>query len=145
MTAVASLSQVIIRPGEAGDASFIHSSWFNSYLRNSRWPGVVGPCFHAEHSEVIKRLMDRSEIRVAAWSEDPETIIGWCAVEEAKGLRAIHYCFVRKEFRRQGIASRIVGEFVSPGDTAVVTHRTTDADKIRWPIGWSYNPYPALR
>ena len=139
MTAVASLSQVIIRPGEAGDASFIHSSWLNSYLRNSRWPGVVGPCFHVEHSEVIKRLMDRSEIKVAAWSEDAETILGWICAEPT----ALHYVFVRKEFRRQGIAKQLA-EALIPG-IALVTHRTTDADKIRWPIGWSYNPYCALR
>ena len=166
MSASPSLGQVIIRPGEPADAAFVHSSWLKSYQHGGRtavsgqiapnvyapgWAATVGPmCYLAEHSGVIKRLMDRSDISVAAWSEDPETIIGWAAIEPCPGTLPpdsdepyfIHYCFVRKEFRRQGVARRLLSGTTAP---AIVTHRTADADRCPWPRGWTYNPYPGLR
>jgi GNAT superfamily N-acetyltransferase len=83
--------------------------------------------------------MDRGQVSVAAWSEDPETIIGWCCVE----VGVLHYAFVRKEFRRTGIARLLLDSMLT--DDVLVTHRTTDADRIRWPAGWRYNVYAGLR
>ena len=139
MTAAATLGQVVIRPGEATDAAFCHSSWLRSHLFNSKWSQLVGECYHHEHSEVIKRLLDRGEVRIAGWSEDPETIIGWCCVEPA----TVHYVYVRKEFRRRGIARLLLGPQCAPGIS--YTHRTTDWDRLHWPGERTYNPYPGLR
>ncbi len=55
----------------------------------------------AGHRELVPQLLARSRVRVAVPEGHPDLILGWAACE----ADCVHWLYVKKSFRRQGIAT----------------------------------------
>lgn len=100
---------VVIRPAEADDFALVFGSWCSSYERYSRLADYVRHYVGQNPTRVIdriaKRIVERgARVDVASWADDPMVILGWACSEG----QVLHYVWVRRDFRGQGIARQLV-------------------------------------
>lgn len=86
--------------------------------------------------------MDRCALTVAAYDEDPETILAWACTESNDRETIIHYCYVREGMRRMGLAKKLLAPLLSHSNI-VVTHWTDSAGKL--PDGWKFSQWKSYR
>jgi GNAT superfamily N-acetyltransferase len=109
---------------------------------------------------IIETLMSQAravgsttQVLVACDPQDEDTIYGFACGEKQLARALLHYVWVKPPFRRQGIASLLVGQLLgtSPAETApfVVSHASDQALRIvresgdlRGVIGGSSPAYP---
>lgn len=121
------------------DERLVVDSWLQSLRhgdaaqrRLSRGAYLVG------QRQVIDRLLARSEVRVAAWSQDPELVFGWACVEPARCV--VHYVYVKHRYRQRGVARVLLADLV--GRPCRYTHETLILTRaIQLPVGWVFDPY----
>lgn len=103
-----------LRAGTKADEAFIYHAW----LKTMRWHSQLGralgngiyPRLHAE----IARVLPRCKISIAHPVGDPDTIVGYVVVEKiqppppANMTGCVHFLYVKKAFRRMGIARRLI-------------------------------------
>lgn len=130
-----------IRDAVADDLNFILSSWLKSYRQSSQFAKHIPSRLYFEwHQKVIKRILERqtTRVRVAYTPEAPEVILGYFVAEEQGDIWVAHYLYVKKAFRRFGIAKEL---FNNVGYMEY-THMT---DECRWilnkVLSLVYNPY----
>jgi hypothetical protein len=132
------------RPGEPSDVPLIVSSWRKSYLNRDREGRAAYPLAHIPatvyfdgQSAIIARILGRASVQVAHAAEDPSHIIGWVCFEPA----VLHYVYVTGMWRKDGLASELVGMNVGTGGQ--YTHHTYAMKTLgkRWRL--RYNPYLA--
>lgn len=77
---------------------------------------VDDAAFFKNYNAFIGVLMERPKavIRLAVLTDEPDTVLGWCL----KDGETLHYVWVDKIQRKQGIAKELVGTFDK------VTHMT---------------------
>lgn len=88
--------------------------------------------YHAYFSTLLNR--PEALIKLAALSDDPDVILGWALIE----LDKVHYVYVKKDFRRKGIARALITEPFTR-----FTHVTKTA-LLLWPTKFSnakFNPF----
>jgi hypothetical protein len=49
-------------------------------------------------------------VLIACNKDDPHKIIGWAVYAFARKVPVIHYCYVRREMRRSGVAHRLLAD-----------------------------------
>lgn len=132
------MAEIILRPGIIPeDAGFVFSSWLKSYYGNSphnTW--IPKKIYQKEQAIIITKLLNRSDLSIAAMSEDERIIIGYLVYE--KGI--IHYVYIKEPFRGLGIGKKLIQEngFF---DKTKVTHLTHKGRKIQLKAGFIYSPY----
>lgn len=132
------LDTLVIRAANAGEWNRIRSDWKRSHLA-SAWAGAVGrEAYWPWQSEVVDRLLVDADVRVAVWSEDNYTIAGWSCSELP---RTLHYVYVLDEYRRAGIAKRLLAHLETP---LLYTHRTTVVAELPIPTTWTFDPRSAF-
>lgn len=138
MSAVALRAQdgIVLRPAEAGDRNYVLSSWLRSHRSDSGQARRQGPDYWERHHRVVEALLGRAATMVACWSDDPDVIIGWACTED----RTVHYVYVRKEFRRMGIARMLLEPMLREAGVQY-THTTNVVRMVRMPKGWTYNAW----
>lgn len=85
---------VAIRLGRPSDLAYVVDSWVKrGHDRGERMRDATAR---------VRAILARpdSVLRVACLPDDEDAIIGWAAIEGSK----LHYVYVRKEARKQGIA-----------------------------------------
>lgn len=109
-----------LRLGANSDHSFIFATWLRGlYYGNSFFRQIDKDSFFDRYTFVIQNTLFRPStvVTVAALKEDPDTIIGYSISEDFPEFRALHWVFVKLEWRGQGIARDII-----PDGVTVVTH-----------------------
>lgn len=124
---------------------FVYNSWLRSYRHGSSFAKPIeSRLFYDRHHQIISRILDRpsTKVFVASPKEDPETFIGYLVVEEGYGPAIVHFCYVKRPFRRLGVAKALCGAAGLNLNQCVYTHRTYDLESLesRYP-GLSYDPY----
>lgn len=113
-----------IRAPDGDDASFLLHSWLTSYLdwiRGDLQGGsaeaerLLKAAYFGEYKPRFVELLKRSTVLVACAPDDAWQILGWLAHEGA----TMHYCYVKRPFRRQGLAREL---FEAAGRPLLVTH-----------------------
>lgn len=100
-----------IRLGKPDDLAFVVDCWTKYEARSSR-----GRRFRDSTSHVRALLArDGSRLLVAHVPGEPDSILGWAATEDGvagpeRVPACIHYVYVRKDARRLGVASALIGE-----------------------------------
>jgi len=125
------LNEIEFRSAKTDDLHFIMAAWLNSY-RRSQWAGVVpNNMYHKTHRELITQLLARGMFLIVAVNkEDTDQILGFVAAEKSnKGIAVVHYVFVKDEFRRNGLATKLLSVLgvESNGGSFLYTFRTSDA------------------
>lgn len=128
-------TSISLRPAEESDLQYVVKSWLRSYWHDSDYARAQGRVYHVEHRRLVLRLIQQGAVTVAAWSGDPDTIIGFACTRAG----VVHYVYVREEFRRMGIAHLLVGPMAS--HPVEYTHRTSILRKLPLPAAWSFNMY----
>lgn len=126
----------ILRPATPSDHAFIVDSWLLSY-RNQALARDAGQAYVHDMKWLIRRLIDRSAVLVAADRDTPGAIWGWAATHGTTVL----YVYVRQEFRRRGIARMLLRPFLErPTTYTARTHH-----HVTVPPQWRYSFFDAIR
>jgi GNAT superfamily N-acetyltransferase len=150
-----------IRPPLPSDRALIIDNWQKSFLGQSRknphGNGDMSRVRRSDYFDGQERLIDAifrhpaTVVRVACSPEDESFIWGWvCA---APAARLLHFVYVSSGhttddvpiFRKQGIATRLMGEVFGEAfkrERLTLTHWTRVAPcyRERWML--NYNPFP---
>lgn len=122
-------------PSDVREYHFVVASWRRSYA-DSPFARMMGDAYREGHEALIKHLLARFPVLVACDPEDHETIWGWACT----GPGAVHYVYVKRKLRRQGVARRLVAPFVGR-DTSYSHMLTFGARDVVIPHGWRFNFY----
>jgi hypothetical protein len=126
---------VVLRDWKPSDRNFVIDSWVRSY-RGSTSALIPESIYFDSQRRLINALLERCQITIAGFDEDPDTILGWACTSSS----AIHYVWVRPQFRKQGIAKAMLAQFINA--PAVYTHKSYAIKKP--PTLWSFDPYHAF-
>lgn len=122
-----------IRPGKAEDRAFILSTWLKGQVFGDAWFAAIDKeAYFTNYSKYIEAILLKSDILVACLSEDEDVILGY----SISSLQALHWVFVKKPWRGQGIAKSLVAT-----DISVITSITKPGLAIAKKHGWSFNPW----
>lgn len=102
------------------DQSFIFATWLRGlYYGNSFFRQIEKDAFMEKYTFVIRNTIFRpsTSVNIAALKEDSDTIIGYSVTENFGEFDALHWVFVKLEWRGQGIAKDLI-----PDNVSVVTH-----------------------
>lgn len=131
----------VLRPAEESDRNFILGSWINAN-RNTTPRALDSDVYNRGHNKLCNALLDRCACLIAAFPEDHSYILGWAVTSSS----AVHYVWVRKEMRRQGIAKDLLKPYL--GKDTLYTHLPVRGDIVsnglQVPKGWRYDPYLAF-
>jgi GNAT superfamily N-acetyltransferase len=93
-----------------------------------------GASYRDGQYRVVKALLDRAVVRV---EEDAEGLVkGWLCFEPGD-IPLVHYVYVRKMYRGQGVMRRLLGELAHT--PCVYTHRARGLNGRKLPVGWQFN------
>lgn len=97
---------VNLRRATSDDLRFIAASWYDDYW--SRWgkKHCDRRLFHDGQGARIDRLLTRCDALVAYLPEVPDEVLGWAVLDDKHEV--VHYCYVKGEYRRMGIATGLV-------------------------------------
>jgi GNAT superfamily N-acetyltransferase len=137
MTAL--LELITVREMREEDKPFILSSWLKSHRAHCGWASS-GDFFNV-HRRVAEGLLARSKVFLAVQKDDPSAIVGWSCLD--RDDKHVHYVYVKRAFRRCGVAATLVGGYAR--GAALATHQPVPelADKLR-SAGWRINPAMAF-
>lgn len=105
------------------DQGYIASSWSKSILRGTHaWERHRTARNGHQINKLIDDVMDRSDTRalLRVRPHDPDAILGWVVYCAGAGTPIIHYLFVTKDARGDGIGSELLLHAGVKRDTAVV-------------------------
>lgn len=106
------MTEIAIRDLRPDDLRYVMDSWLKSYLagRTHAWRHVDYKRAVRGHRRVVDELRKRARIRIAVDPAADFVILGWaCADSEC-----LHYVYVKKKFRRAGIARVLIEDAGSP-------------------------------
>lgn len=105
--------------------AMIYSDFMKSLRYGNDWYALIDS---KSYFSIYKRLIDEyfsnphCVVKLACLTEDLDTCLGWSIAQNEK----LHYCFVKKDQRGQGI-----GESLIPEHFSQVTHLTKIGQAIR--------------
>lgn len=115
------------------DEPSIYSDWLKSARKARTFHGVTSQVFYFWMHAIIETLLDDASVTwlVACASDDPTKIYGWLCGHRATTLAGdqsvVHYVYVKKLYRRVGIATNLLERFV--GDAAIVASSMSEAGR----------------
>jgi hypothetical protein len=100
---------ISIIPADVSATNFLIKSWllgasaFNDFYFNDKTGWNQGM------QELIKQLLIRGiQIDIAVDPEDPEQFLGWIAHEEIGSQKILHWVYVKRVFRQNGICKALL-------------------------------------
>jgi GNAT superfamily N-acetyltransferase len=107
-----------VRAARPEDLNFIRATFLKGLYHGDTWFSLIPKSIFMEHYHpVIERLIATNDVWVACLADAPDVIIGYSIV--SKDFTTIHWVFVKKGWRKMGIARSIV-----PRYPEAVTHLT---------------------
>lgn len=125
--------------------SFIYATWLHSYKHGSYFAKrITNTIFFKWHHKVIEKILDRDSVKilVASPKEEPNIVLGYLVYETMEDKQVIHYIYVKKSFRRFGIATKLLKESGVELKDCSFDHWCFDTDWICAKLPTLiYNPY----
>jgi len=136
-------STLLIRTAQRADASFIIHSWLTSFREGDWVEGVPNQVYFHAHHKVVESILTRATVLVLCLPDAPEVMFGWICVEACENGLIIHYLYVKNEFRKNRLASKLLNEVLEAEKPDVVfcTHRVRPMGFEFKKRGYIYNPY----
>lgn len=128
----------IIRPALPTDMPFIYATWLNHQYEGASWFRCIPrSIFKKNYRRIIDDIIRNkaSSIHICCLEDDYDVILGYAVTQRIHGGHALHWIFVKEDWRRNGIAKKLI-----PDSIQVVTHLTDHAKRIK-PKSWIYNPF----
>ena len=86
--------------------------------------------YTVEQGEVLSRVMDSADVWVAVSPDDTWQILAFIIAGRARSALVLHYVYVKRVYRRLGLATQILKTMAGDRRKLVFTHRTAGWD--RW-------------
>jgi hypothetical protein len=119
------------------DINFVLATWLRGlYYGDSIFSYMNKDTFMKKYKEVILNLIYKvpsTSVRIACLKEDPGTILGYVILSSP---HCIHWVFVKKSWRKIGIARDLV-----PSSVNTVTHVTRIGLSIMTKKNWQFDPF----
>jgi GNAT superfamily N-acetyltransferase len=135
-----------VRPYQPQDIALITDSWIREIPATRQGEYLRGHVVKHFHPPLIKRALVSGTCLVACDNEDPTVVFGYVVGKYAADGDVIHFLYVKKAFRKMGIAAELMKRFKRK-DKACFTHYTR-AVKVKRKgsqmFGYEdlyYNPY----
>ena len=115
----------MIRAPRPSDQAFVASSWVRSMSRTRAESPKIG--------RDVDLILERHDTRCLIDSErrDDNRIRGWICYADVPSMPTLHYCYVRQEFRREGIATQLLDEAgIKKDAVSIYTHHSRDANRM---------------
>jgi len=134
---------VEIRRARKSDIPFITSSWLKSNRYGYMVQSVPNTAYYYQHHKILEQVIPRSVVLVACNHEDPDQILGWMCAEVVDTAMVLHYVYVKKSFRKFGLATRLVETMRKVEDPPAImtTHSNREVRDILEDKEIMYNPY----
>lgn len=125
---------IAFRGGVLDDRNFILATWLKGLYHGNSWFKQIDPTiFMNKYQKVVFQILNdpHTEVRLAVLKDEPSVILGYSVL----GPRTIHWVFVKKSWRKVGIARALCPEEV---DTC--TH-LTDVGRSLKPKNMKFDPF----
>ena len=141
----------VVREAVESDHACVFATWLHSYRHNSQFTKrIPDGIYYSKHHSVIENLLKRSKLVIATTEEDTSVILGWSCYESSESIAGlivpaiIHYVYVKPDFRKAGVATKLLEEVAGPG--VMYSHETFMVrglmmSKLKRPV---FNPYAAM-
>jgi GNAT superfamily N-acetyltransferase len=140
------MQSIEIRQATKDQLSFVFATWLRNYKHSSQFARKIkNATFFKWHHLVIERIFERpgTQVLVATPQGESEPILGY-AVLEQQDCPVVHYVYVKDDWRKMGIATKLVAASRLPLEKAVFTHYTSALDELgllKKYTALEYNPY----
>lgn len=88
---------------------WLSSFWDSRYARRFHYPGGKRD-YEAKHGARIRKLLERSDVRIAC---DPSDENIWYAFAVVEGASTVHYAFVKRSFHRNELSADLLRELLA--------------------------------
>jgi ribosomal protein S18 acetylase RimI-like enzyme len=131
--------KILHRELRAEDRNFVLGTWLHHARRRVWRHDPAGSDYDAGHSAAIAACLSRSSATVACLADDEYVILGWACWERG----VLHYCYVKPEFRRLGIARSLLAlAGLLEDDELTCSHWSPDLKSSFGRDRWvRYDPY----
>jgi len=131
----------MIRPLKQLDEDFIYHSWIHSVKCPTK---AVSSMTRAVIDEVVKS----KDILVFCPDDDPDHIIGWIAHGQLEDTPLLHFIFVKKDFRKEGIGTELIKAAFTDIDTIFSCYWSYHMQQMnarqKWGVKFISNLLPAF-
>ena len=114
---------------------FILKSWLRSYRLSHQYVGHRDAVYYRVHGKIAINLLRQSRIIDSYDKTDKTHAYGYLVYEISPPHLILHYIYVKKSFRRLGIARALLADLLSRehGYTSlIVSHCPVDRSISRW-------------
>lgn len=134
-----------IRPAKSTDINRIYSDWLRSYRQNSTsMKELPEKVFFDEHRRVINGILKTGTVLVLADCADDYVVAGFICFESD----VLHYIYVKKDFRKLGLASELMeAANFKRGRELLTSHSVYSFAPVQFFKNYltTFNPYKAFR
>lgn len=127
---------IVIRPStnSGEDFAFIYNTWVQSFRNqiDNKWQDYQH--YKAKQSLIIQSILKRTnstKVLLASYADDPDTYLGWICYEQLTKFKVVHYMYVKKIYKRNGIAKMLLTRAGFKIDKPIpCSHATYILDKV---------------
>lgn len=108
--------------------NLILAKWMRSFRRGNDFIKLIdSDSYYAAYTHYVLHVLARpgAELRMAVLADDRDVVLGFAIIEKS----TLHYVFTNKDFRRNGIATSLIG---NPKKIEWITHLTKSGLNL-WP------------
>ena len=136
------MKDILIRDYVPSDEDFIFDSWLNNYQATSYFAKRMRKqTFMKFHPIIANAIVRRPETVIKIAGDADFTIFGYIVAELIPGAPVVHYCYVRPEFQKLGIA-RMMFDALGIKGAFEVSHWTPVLNEIHFKHRiFDFNPY----
>lgn len=127
------------------DKSFIYNSFLISYKAHSMSKYISNFIYFEQQAKIITELFKISTTLIACFPEAPDEIMGYIIYEYLKSTPIVHWCYIKKNFRHNGMFRTFLETITNPDHTAIIcTHIPDYFGNLQYKIQdkrLTYDPY----
>jgi GNAT superfamily N-acetyltransferase len=145
-----------VRAAHQSDVPFLTSTWLKSARDAFHYRGIPNTVYYDNMHFILEQVLPRATVLVACDPDAVNVVYGYVVGEVIDGCLTIHYCYVKKAWRRMGILSLLFRRLLEHerdfGRYFQVTHRSKafkrffDSRQVDGliPAQWEYTYNPFL-
>jgi GNAT superfamily N-acetyltransferase len=132
----------MIRDLKPIDEDFVYDSWLRSVRCPTRMVTDMTRC-------LVDYIKSIGNIKIYCADDDEDHIIGWISFGQLEGTKLLHFLFVKKDFRGNGVGTELLKHvYPEREDTVFCTYWSFHMQQIdarrRWNTKFSSNLLPAV-
>lgn len=133
------------RPLKPSDMNFIYSSWLKSYRQSDWAKDISNDVFFTQHKEIIDNIIARptTSVIVICNPNDDDQLYGFLVHEVAGSSAAVHFVYMKYNFRKLGIMKNLMGVYGYTTSTSPVfiSHIPRNYETLKTRYNLVFSPY----